>query len=165
MSRRTSWTWRQATALFALLTQALLAAYKTAVALDWIAVSQLPGGAPTGEDWLGLVALVGLIAGIVVSFASIHRPEQIGLLTRIFLPLASAAVLVASYYGYDSYCGGRACRVSDYTDVPPWVIFVCVLAAFVAAAAASRSPRRAMAMTAVCLVMFPIVGFFVGPWH
>lgn len=144
---------------------AISAAYNAAVALDLIPIGELPGDSSPGEAVLAWPAFLGWLAGVIVSFASIRCPEQIGLMTRRLLPLAYAAALVAAYYSYDSYCAPSRCRISEYSDLPASVILACVLAALVTAALAGVVPRVAITMTACCTVTFAIIGFLTGPWH
>jgi hypothetical protein len=163
--RWTRWTWRQVAAVFAVLTLTVGAVYDAAVALDWIPLGDLPGEDAPGAGAVYLIAWLGWLSGLIVSFATIRRPEKLGLATRHLLPLVPAAWLVAGYYSYDPYCAPSRCRVSDYSGVSPWVIFACLLAAPITSAFAAVAPRAAMVFTAVCFVAFPVVAFVVGPWH
>jgi hypothetical protein len=165
LGRQRFWTWRQVAAAVAVAAIGIDAVYPAAVALDVIPLGAYQYEEPAGQTIISPAGTLGWLAAIVVCLASIHHPRAISLLTRSLLPIAIASWLVAFYYSYDSYCAPGRCRISEASGVSAWVIVVPLTIAVVVVALAVVVPRTAMAMTAGCFVAFPIIAFFIGPWH
>ena len=157
------WWWREAAAATAVISFFALTVYTAAVDLDFIAQPNHEGDTTLGEDALSVVNLVGWLAALIASIASLRRPDAIRLVWRILLPLGLAALFVAGYYSYDWYCDH--CRVSDMSGVSEWVVILPVIFAIVTAATTPVAPRIAMAMTVFCLLMIPVAEVIIGPWH
>ena len=60
-----------------------------------------------------LASLVSLLAGLVVSVASIRTPDAITRRVRLALPLAGASVAVATGYAFDPYFAPSLRRYTD----------------------------------------------------
>lgn len=130
----------------------LAAGYEALVALEAIAIGQVPGEGPPGGDVVlvaGLLALLAAATTCVVA-AALRRPAR-GLVWVLLAP-AGAAYLVARWLAFDPYYAPSERRYSEGVVEAPWIAFVCVVA-LGAAALVARAPRSGPAAASASLLL------------
>jgi hypothetical protein len=140
--------------MFAVL--ALAATYEAAIGLGVIPLGDQPGGGPTGEGAVFLVALLAmLVVGFMLSLAAIDPRTSQGVASDPLVPpiaLAAAAFVLARYLTYDPYYLPTLRRMSDGGIIPKWWVGFIVVLALGSAVFTRIEPRAAL--LGVSAVMF-----------
>jgi hypothetical protein len=121
------------------------ACYEIALALGAGSVGPAPGDDVVGATAVRLVALVAMLVGAGLAFASARRRES------FVPPLAPAAAcfLLAFFFTYDPYYAPTLRRYSEGAVSLPWILVVMALAL----AAAALDARGGGVATSVVLVV------------
>ena len=138
--------------------------YELAVALKAIELGRSSGEGPRGSGFADLAALLGLLAGIVVTAVMTLRNSTPTRLIAL-LPLAAAAVMTATYYSFDPYYAPDRRRYSDGGLVAHgWIYGLCSVLVVSTVLLALR-PRRWVGLLPILLFLTLGTIFLEGAGH
>ena len=135
------------------------AAYEAAIAVQWIPVGTQPGDGARFEGIVLVAAVIAMLAGIVLALLHAARAERSG--PAGLFGTATAALMVAHYYTFDTYYLPTHTRYSDSGPSPTWVYTVAI-AGGLASLLAFLRPRIGFSASAVVIVLCLFTIIFAG---
>lgn len=138
------------------------AAYEAAIALQWIPVGNEPGENARFE-WVVMVAAeLALVAGMVVSIVLAVRDRRS--VPAALFPVATALLMVARYYTFDTYYLPSLTRYSESDSFPSTWVYGVALASVPTVLLSYAKPRLGFVLGAAVLFLclFTVTFFGVG---
>jgi hypothetical protein len=149
---------RERLAFLLLAALAAVAVYKGAVALEWIQLGDEPGEGARGERFFAVAAFLALFVGAVYCAVAVRAGSYVW--PDPLIPVAAAAFVATSFYGFDPYYLPSRTRFSETGSVGTAWVFGLLGAALVLAAIIRIRPRLGLFATAPLLVI--CLGTFVA---
>jgi hypothetical protein len=134
-------------------------AYEAAIAVGWIPIGSAPGEEAGGQALVLPATGLAMLVGIAVAIFSAGRNRIVAALAP-----ATAAFMVARFYGFDPYYAPSLLRPSETGGISPLWVWTLVVVSLMVAAITLREPRLGF-LNAPVMFLCAVTAMFVDIGH